>query len=553
MITAISEPKAQRHKGTKKGRGTGGVERDLIPNPQSPIPSHTTGELATIAVDLVDPSPFQTRDESDFDAEELRQLGETIKSHGLLQPIVVRRIGERYELIAGERRLRASRLAGLATIQAKIVDVDDDQAEEMTALENLQRRDISAIAQARSYAALLRRPGATQQSVADRLGITQGQIANRIGLLKLPDEWQRRIISGEMPASAGRHLVPLCEHPEVMTKLKRQIGSRDTSDWSVDQWRNQFDAMVRQAGEDVDRTPWSAKHNCRVPQMKLSDEQVKELRIVEVEGYDDKPDRYAMNIKLAKKLLKEHEAEWEKEQDAKAAKKEAKASRNGGACPASSSKPMTVAEKKAAEAAERQRQKELAEQAAKRVEAFVIDLLRFLIVEQFRLGKWLPGTAMRMAWYLACSRPGFGTSGRLADVLEAHGIKPTKGKYGGIDDWKSIAGVEESLLGQVVRDWICSFFCSFDGEPNEAVDADDVRAIAAFMGVDFEAAWKAHQKGPWAERYWSLHTKGQLLELGKEMGTYFDDSATKASMVKRLVGQDRILPIPKELKKAAKA
>ncbi len=159
------------------------------------IPHIVQGEVRTLAVERISPNPFQPR--TKFDQDTLEELANSIATHGLLHPIIVRLGVQGYEVIAGERRLRACKLLGWSTIPAVIKQMDDRGAAEMALIENLQRRDLHFFEEAEGYNRLLADFNLTQEELAKRIGKSQSSIANRLRLLKL-DKNIRDIISREM-------------------------------------------------------------------------------------------------------------------------------------------------------------------------------------------------------------------------------------------------------------------------------------------------------------------------------------------------------------------
>ena len=143
-------------------------------------------ELLHVAVDQIDPNPYQPR--RNFPAAEIASLADSLRQHGMLQPILVRAIGERYQLIAGERRLRASIEAQLHEIPARVLDLDDQRVFELAMVENLQREDLNAVDKATAFREYLGRYGGTQEELAGRLGLDRSTVSNLIRLLELPDE-----------------------------------------------------------------------------------------------------------------------------------------------------------------------------------------------------------------------------------------------------------------------------------------------------------------------------------------------------------------------------
>ena len=172
-----------------------------------------------LSVYEIESNPFQPRRE--FDATELSQLAESIKDHGLLQPIIVRRVDGRYQLISGERRLRAATKAGWAEVPAQIKDVDDHSVAELAIVENLQRKDLNALEKAASFQQYIERYGATQEELAGRLKIDRSTVANLIRLLELPDTVQAALRRGKISQGHARALLPLGDEAEQIAFCRR--------------------------------------------------------------------------------------------------------------------------------------------------------------------------------------------------------------------------------------------------------------------------------------------------------------------------------------------
>lgn len=149
-------------------------------------------ELRRLRVDRIDPNPRNPRE--NFEEEQIRELAESIDAKGLLQPVLVRPQGERYELVHGERRLRAVESLGRDRIKAEVRDLDDGEALEVAITENLQREDMNPLAEARGYRELIDEFDLTQAEAADRLGVSQSKIANQLRLLDLPEVLQENIL-----------------------------------------------------------------------------------------------------------------------------------------------------------------------------------------------------------------------------------------------------------------------------------------------------------------------------------------------------------------------
>lgn len=167
-------------------------------------------ELEQIPVDKIDVNPHQPRHE--IDPESLEELRASIAQHGVLQPIVVTRAGDRYQLVAGERRLRATRLAGRHTIPALIKTATEREKAEWALIENLQRKDLSCLEEAEGYERLLREFGLTQEELAARVGKSQSAIANKLRILRLPEE-VKELISREIITE--RHARALLSLPDA--------------------------------------------------------------------------------------------------------------------------------------------------------------------------------------------------------------------------------------------------------------------------------------------------------------------------------------------------
>jgi ParB family chromosome partitioning protein len=177
-----------------------------------PTPSGNRGGIQRLNIYEIEPNPFQPR--QDFDPADIDELAESIRQHGLLQPIVVRQLDGRYQLIAGDRRLRASIKAGCAEVQAQVIEADDRRMAELAMIENLQRKDLNPIEKAASFHAYLGRYECTQEDLAARLSIDRSTVANLIRLLELPEEVQTAVRSGQISQGHARALLPLGDEKE---------------------------------------------------------------------------------------------------------------------------------------------------------------------------------------------------------------------------------------------------------------------------------------------------------------------------------------------------
>jgi len=222
------------------GRGLGALIPESNPAGRpgaTPEPGAELGPVgatyAEIPIDRVEPNPRQPR--TVFDEEALAELVFSIREIGLLQPIVVRHVGGgSYELIAGERRLRASREAGLTAIPAIIRDTDDDAMLRDALLENLHRADLNALEEAAAYQQLLSDFGCTQDELARRIGRSRPQVSNTLRLLRLPPDVQRRVAAGVLSAGHARALLSL-DDPAAMEALAARIVAEGLSVRAVEE------------------------------------------------------------------------------------------------------------------------------------------------------------------------------------------------------------------------------------------------------------------------------------------------------------------------------
>lgn len=183
-------------------------------------------EPGEIDIDAIDPGPMQPR--TRFDEKALSQLADSIKSHGIVQPILVRPRGNRYEVVAGERRWRAAKLAGLTKIPAVVREVADGDLLEIALVENLQREDLNPIEEAHAYKKLIETVGLTQESLAERMGRDRSYITNYLRLLKLPDDIQELVKEKRLSTGHARTILGL-SHVDLQRRVARQIISNDLS------------------------------------------------------------------------------------------------------------------------------------------------------------------------------------------------------------------------------------------------------------------------------------------------------------------------------------
>ena len=202
-----------------------------MPQPAASVePTLPVNAVIQVKTTLIARSPWQPR--ATFDEESLRELSESIKTHGVIQPLVCRRLpaekGGGYELIAGERRLRAAIDAGLTEVPVVLSDAEDKAAAEMTIIENIQRQDLNVIEEAVGYRTLAEEFGLTQQDVADRVGKARPSVANSLRLLELPDEVKMLLSSGLLSTGHAKVLLSLTDETEQTLLGRRCVEEQLT-------------------------------------------------------------------------------------------------------------------------------------------------------------------------------------------------------------------------------------------------------------------------------------------------------------------------------------
>lgn len=190
----------------------------VLPSPargEAPAAAPQVEEVASVEVQRIQTSPFQPR--KHIAEQELRELADSIRSSGILQPILVRRVGDRFELVAGERRWRAAQLAGLTHVPVLIRAITDDDSAVIGLVENLQREDLNAIEKAQGFQLLMKRLGSTQEVLATKVGLERSTVANFLRLLDLPEAVQAHVSRGTLSMGHARTLLAL-DSPEAMTR-----------------------------------------------------------------------------------------------------------------------------------------------------------------------------------------------------------------------------------------------------------------------------------------------------------------------------------------------
>jgi len=205
------------------GRGLAALIPEVEPQP---VAAPVEGAAAEVPVSLLDPNPFQPR--SLMDPSRLAELTASIRESGIVQPILVRRRGERFQIIAGERRWRAAQAAGLASVPVTLRDVPDSQLLELALVENVQRQELSALEEAHAFQRLQDEFQLTQEEIARRVGRERSTIANTLRLLRLPRELRDLVAEGRLDAGHGRALLAL-DQAEDQLELGREAARKGLS------------------------------------------------------------------------------------------------------------------------------------------------------------------------------------------------------------------------------------------------------------------------------------------------------------------------------------
>lgn len=187
---------------------------DLDSFEKSVYETATKEEIIEVSLEELRANPYQPR--KVFDEEALQELANSIKEHGVFQPIIVKKSIKGYEIIAGERRVRASKLAGLETVPAIVRNLDDTQMMEIALLENLQRENLSAIEEAIAYKTMIEKLNLTQEELSNKIGKSRSHITNMLGLLRLPEEVQNMVNSNQLTMGHARALSKLEDEDKII-------------------------------------------------------------------------------------------------------------------------------------------------------------------------------------------------------------------------------------------------------------------------------------------------------------------------------------------------
>ena len=216
------------------GRGLESLLSSTVSQYETAMPQNNAGSegAVEISVESIRPNPYQPRKK--FDKEKLKELSESIKKHGIIQPLIVRKKGTNYELVAGERRLRAAKLAKLQTVPVLVRDYDEKQMRELSLVENIQRHDLNPLEEAKAIQELMKECDYTQAQAAERLGRSRAAVANLLRMLNLPEELQAMIADERVTAGQMRPLLALSDKNQQL-KIGKTLAERGWSARTVEE------------------------------------------------------------------------------------------------------------------------------------------------------------------------------------------------------------------------------------------------------------------------------------------------------------------------------
>ncbi len=203
-------------------RGLGRGLDALIPE----VAVEADARIVECALQSLTPNPFQPRRE--FTAEKLAELEASIREHGVLQPLVVRPVGQGFQIVAGERRFRAAKMAGLGSVPAVVRELDDGRMLEIALIENLQRQELNPLEEANAYLLLMQQFGLTQEQVANRIGVSRSQVTNFLRLLNLEESIKRQVSGGMLSVGHAKVLLGI-EAGSQRVRLAERIGAENLS------------------------------------------------------------------------------------------------------------------------------------------------------------------------------------------------------------------------------------------------------------------------------------------------------------------------------------
>jgi ParB/RepB/Spo0J family partition protein len=492
-----------------KSKRTGRTETTRASNS---IPEAPTGETFDLPVDSVSPSPDNPRKQ--FDEKRLRELADSIAEIGQIQPIVVLPAVEgRYEIVAGERRWRACRIAGLATVRAEIRPIAPREAAIVRLVENGARDPLNAVEEARAFRQATTGPdGWTQRELADRLGVSASFVGNRIRLLKLPDEWLDRLVSDEITETQARELIPWAEYPDVLASIQAGLTTTNNAreKLSGNEFADEIEAAVRDVARNMSADPWVYKPRLFAP----TETQRKALDIKKF-GHRE----YALNTALFDQLQADAQAKATRREKV-AAEKQAQRSLD----------PET----------ERENERAKAESFARKLARYRTRWQQTQIADRLRTCEE-PGLLLRLACHCMVYGQPRAKEAALREAIEGSTAeKPVfaEGLYFDLEALgrgEEVSGAARHALARIV---------SFDVESGAAsFRAGEIDRLADELGIDLENDWTLDRE------FLELHTLSQLRDLAAEWGaTCGLEGMTRAELLNTIEREARKAPCPRELR-----
>lgn len=539
---------------------------------------------------------------TEFSKEALKELAASIEANGLLQPILVRPLATpvacgkfaaitQYQIVAGERRWRAARLANLKSVPCVIRDLTDDQAKRVSLIENLQREGLSPIEEARGLEAILEGDTPpTQRELARQIGKSQAWVANRLRLLELPEGWRRLLISREITDRHARAALAWKRYPVILEvllqKVKNTLSAGDPVTVEIFE-REVIPEVVRAMTRPMDGKPgptgesliWDARRGRHVEIFWPTKDQEKELDIVEV---GPEKERRATNIEfweccqeafLARKGEDLRTVESGKPKAESGDREEGEGGSSGTANLVSSPKTSEIAtdgEEDLPDATGEGIPSPKAERApgpGVRAEPWGTEpwdeKLRKWRTSWMR---WLIARALRRhdATYVSdrLAILAIGDWDLIGWAPEADdAIQRRTGKRGWKDAATALWKVPEHELPKVLDELLAELFWREQAGEVFVVPAEQCERILREMEMDLELQWALEQAGDLSEAYWRLHLAIDLDALAKELGVNLGDSRTFDEIVARFLARkpnaddsaneqgDKVLDYPKELKR----
>ncbi|OYD07924.1 nucleoid occlusion protein [Paludifilum halophilum] len=253
-------------------------------------------EVKQLSADMIRPSPYQPR--TIFDDERIDELCRTIRIHGVIQPIMVRHVHGGYELIAGERRLRAVKKLGMKSIPAVVREMSDTEAASASLIENLQREGLTAIEEAMAYHKLIELHGLTQESLAQRLGKGQSTVANKLRLLYLPEDVQKALLNRVITERHARALLGLKDQ-ELQKKLLKEIVEKELNVKQTEERVRKYTEQKKKAPKPK-RKSFSRDVRIAMNTIRQSVDMVKETGLVVSTDEQETDEFYEVLIRIPK-------------------------------------------------------------------------------------------------------------------------------------------------------------------------------------------------------------------------------------------------------------